>query len=389
MNRILSYAISVFLIATAGSIFAAPSELNLAELDVITAAGYDRESSPAPNGGAIVGNGSSAHLISNGEVVISDGAQAEARAMNLVNGSVSTVANGVNVFNGRAEEAGDFDSVAYDIEQLNSVTQDQRRLSSLPGYDRGANSDSSFIESGVSHGENSTSIFDQVVDLEQTTFSDSKMTKGSVTSDGAPTFRLKGDIGEALGLEVEFNYPGGGGGDTIGAVFNGGYDFDISAGDISIETDTVDVNITLPSMGLEIDAMGCFVLNGDCTIDGERTETTNDIVDHSTLYTLDESESSSKEWANSGTETIHAAFELRDAQAEYIVIDESDIDVSASYLVSLSGGAQAGLRAMNVVNAAGSAVANGVNVAMMGGGVIASSSPVYSLTQSNVISHSR
>ncbi len=389
MNRLLSYAMSVVLLATVGSVLAAPSELELTELDTITAAGHGEESSPAPNGGAIVGNGSKATLVSTGEVTISDGAQADARALNLVTSSESTVANAVNVFNAKAEQVGEFDSAVYNVDQLNSVTQDQRRLSTLPNYTRGANVDSSFTESGSSSGSSSTSIFDSVVDLERTTVTDTKQTIGSVTQDSSPTFSLTGDITGIGSIDVQFNYPGGGGGDTIGAVFNGGFDFAIDAGNVFFDTDLVDINIILPSLDLGLDAMGCFVLNGDCTIDGERTESTDTISDHSTLFTLEESESFSEEWTRSGTETIHAAFELINAQAEYIVIDESEIDVTANYLVALSGGAQSGVRAMNVVNAAGSAVANAVNVAVVGGGVIAAVSPVYNLVQRNVIVHSR
>ena len=107
------------------------------------------------------------------------------------------------------------------------------------------------------------------------------------------------------------------------------------------------------------------------------------------LYTSEESTTSAQSWDNSYHEVVNAPFELHDAQAEYIVVDESQIDVTASYLVQLSGGAQSGLRAMNAVNAAGSAVANGVNVARSGGGALELSGPTYELNQVNHISHSR
>ena len=389
MDRLFCYAISVVLLTSGGSLLAEPSELKLTELDAITAAGHDGSASPAPNGGAIVGNGSSANLVSTGEVIISDGAQADARALNLVNASESTVANAVNVFNAKAEEAGEFDGAVYNVDQLNSVVQDQRRLSSLPNYSRGANTSSSYTDNGSSTSASSTSIYDSVTDLERTFITDTRLTDGSVTSDGAPTFSLIATLDNIGSVNAEFNYPGGGGGDTIGAVFNGGFDLEILAGMVFVDTDAVDVTIELPSLLLDIEAMGCFVLNGDCSINGERTETNDTISDHSTLYTYDETASSTEEWMRSGSETTHAAFELSDAQAEYIVIDESEIDVTANYLVSLSGGAQSGVRAMNVVNAAGSAVANGVNVAVVGGGVIASGSPLYNLNQHNIIVHSR
>lgn len=386
----LSLACAAVFSVAAGTAAAEPARLSLDALDRITAGSeYETGGNPAPNGGAIVGNGSSATLESSGEVVLTDGAQGESRALNLVNSSESTVANGVNVFDGRVDTDVESLGAQFDITQSNVVTQDQRRLSSLPGYARGANTESEFATSGTADNASSTSLFDQVMNLDRVTTLDTKRTVGSVEASEDPTYRLSGQLGNVADLEIEFNYPGAGGGDAMGAVFNGGYNLDIAAGTVEIDLEEVDITVSLPSINFAIDAMGCLALNGDCTIDGERTESTEDIDDNSTLYTLEETETSSETWDNSGTESIQAAFELNDAQAEYIVVDESEIDVVASYLVSLSGSAQSGVRAMNAVNAAGSAVANGVNVARIGAGNLAADSPSYSLVQTNVITHSR
>ena len=87
-----------------------------------------------------------------------------------------------------------------------------------------------------------------------------------------------------------------------------------------------------------------------------------------------------------GTENVRSPFEIEDAQAEYIVVDDSKIDVETNYGITLAGSAQSNLRALNAVNAAGSAVANGVNISrtptVTGGQVMA-------LSQQNVIRHSR
>ena len=92
---------------------------------------------------------------------------------------------------------------------------------------------------------------------------------------------------------------------------------------------------------------------------------------------------------NSGAESVQAAFMLNDAQAEYIVVDESTIDVSAVYLVSLAGSAQSNLQAMNVVNAAGSAVANGINISRHTAGTVSLEGQKYNISQINNIRHSR
>lgn len=391
------------LIGATGALFvlsaaAAPQPLDTAEMDRITAAG---STNPAPNGGAIVGNGSSATLESRGEVIIDEAAQNEVRAMNFVNSSESTVANGVNVFDSRDAEAAALEGAQFDLSQSNIITQDQRRLSSLPSYERGANTETIRTNAGSASRSSATSLLDEVVDLERTFTSDAVTTEGSFSNSSAPTLRIDLDGDIVLGgsdpifdadgtYTAEFNAPSTG--NSAGLVFNGGVDFDVDGGDISIDTGDLGVlvDINLPELGLEFDAMGCLAVNGSCTIDGTRTTTSDEISDHSTLYTLEESSSSDKTWDRTFHEVVNAAFELRDAQAEYIVVDESAIDVSAAYLVNLSGGAQSGLRAMNLVNAAGSAVANGVNVASHRTGTLeVSGGPLYSLNQSNVINHSR
>ncbi len=391
MNKYLSsFSLALAALLLAGTAMAAPQELSADQLEWITAG---TDSNPPPNGGAIVGNGSSAELKSAGEVII-DNAQSDVRALNIVNSSESTVANGVNIFSSQALVDGDIvlpDAVdnavgSYNIEQVNTVTQDQRRLSSLPDYQRGANTYSDYAESGTYNSTGSDAEYDQLTDVESTLILDEKTTKGSVTANDGPTLGISAHLNDETFIDVEFNYPAGGGGDKIGGVFNGGLDYELDTGGITIAADTIipiTVTLEMPSMTLNVDAMGCLAFNGSCEIDGTRTEKTENISDHSTLYTRDEAYTSDKTWDNSGSESVQAAFELQDAQAEYIVVDHSSINIDAAYLVDLSGGAQSGLRAMNAVNAAGSAVANGVNVSVAAGGGI------QTLSQINTISHSR
>lgn len=363
-----------------------PTELNASQLDWITA-GQDR---PPPNGGAIVGNNSTAVLASTGEVTISDGAQATSRALNFVNSSESTVANGVNVFDGRVTQGADLADIQFDIQQQNSVNQDQRRLASLPSYDRGANTHNFQEESGSSMSSSSKKVHDEVTDIQSMLVLDESTTKGGFDKGSAPTLKAALQLGQFLNYEVEANAPSAS--NSVGVVFNGEVDYVIPPATAEIViggADGVTITLVSPSLEFGLDATGCVAVNGSCTIDGSRTEKTEDIIDKSTLYTLDESQESFSDWASSSTESVQAAFELKDAQAEYIVVDESEIDVSASYLVSLSGGAQSSLRAMNIVNAAGSAVANGVNVATQRSGSLTSGGPRYNLTQLNEINHSR
>ena len=393
-NTLIAQACGAAFTLMSGASLAGPSVLASADLDRITASG----SNPAPNGGAIIGNGSSASLSSTGEVLIGDGAQSETRALNMVNSSESTVANGVNVFDGRISGSATFDGAEFDVAQRNTVEQDQRRLSSLPSYERGANTHLATTDTGSTTSDSSLSVHDQVTDLERLVTGDHIATAGGFEKSSSPTVMidLSGDlrVGDLIDGEgrylAEFNMPSAS--NSVGVVFNGGIDWNIDAGEISVDTGELGllVNVDLPEMNLDIDAMGCVAVNGSCTIDGARTQTFDQVSDHSTLYTLDESSSSEHSWDRATTKSVQAPFELRDAQAEYVVVDDSSIDVTATHLVNLSGGAQSGLRAMNVVNAAGSAVANGVNVATSRSGELAvQGGPLYQLSQINEISHSR
>lgn len=377
------------------SAFASPTPLGLADLDAITAGTWNND--PAPNGGAIVGNGSNATLESTGQITLADAAQSDARALNLVNGSESTIANGVNIFDGRTDGGAEIDGLSYDITQGNFVDQDQRRLSSLPSYERGANTDTLTTNIGSSESASTSSLVDSVTDLERTTIIDAATTIGGFDRSGAPTVAISvtGDveIGDFLDIDgtydAQFNMPSAS--NSLGATFNGEFEYGIDGGDFTIDTGDLGIVVTLnlPELALDFDAMGCFAVNGNCTIDGTRTESSDTISDHSTLYTVDETASSSEAWNQSTHEIVAAPFELHNAQAEYIVIDDSMIDVTATYLVALSGEAQSGLRALNAVNAAGSAVANGVNVALNRAGDLASTNPAYTLSQVNHINHSR
>ena len=385
--------VATLLLVPTSLAFGSPAELSLEELDRFTAG----SASPAPNGGAIIGNGSAAALQSGGEVRLDGEAQSAARALNLVNGSESTVANGVNIFDGSVVGVVEAAEGAYEIQQSNTVMQDQRRLASLPDYTRGANEETTSTTTTTTSGSTDRTLFDQVVDIDRHTVIDEVVTDGGMDRTSAPTLRIDamGALSTPDGfmlngeLGVEFNTPSAA--QSVGVVFNGGIDFTVDGGDIEIDTGDLGVtlDVGLPELGLVIDAMGCVAVNGNCRIAGSRTESEETLRDLSTLYTLDESSTSSSETMESTHTVTHAPFELKDGQAEYIVVDDSHIDVTAEYVVSLAGGSQSSLRGLNVVNAAGSAVANGVNISKLGAGDQQTGARAFELSQMNHITHSR
>jgi hypothetical protein len=152
----------------------------------------------------------------------------------------------------------------------------------------------------------------------------------------------------------------------------------------------ITLRIGLPEFSVGIEGSGCAVQNGSCTAEGTNEETLAKLRDNSTLFQVDKERSHDDSWDRSTAADIRGPMAIYDAKAEYVVVDESAINVETDYVVALSGGAQANMRGMNVVNAAGSAVANGVNVAQQrSGNLQAGGGPLLNLTQTNYIVHSR
>jgi hypothetical protein len=144
--------------------------------------------------------------------------------------------------------------------------------------------------------------------------------------------------------------------------------------------------IVLPELTLEVNGSGCAVAMGSCNAEGTADLTTAEIVDQSAMDTEVSSSIGDSEFTENVTETYRSPFDLSNAQAEYIVVDDSSLSVDTSFNLKMSGSAQSNVQAMNVVNAVGSAVADGINIARTGN---LSNGGAMALQQTNVISHSR
>lgn len=376
---------------------AGPAAMDLEQMDAITAGNAEHV---AASGGAIVGNDSSATITSSGEVDLSDGVQAEARALNLVNAAESTVANGVNVFDGNIDESGEFGlGTEFNVTQRNEISQEQRRVASVPFYERAeANVDRATTDSGSASSSLARTEVSDVTDIVTSRSEDVTTSEGNIE---ALSTLLGQNVQAGRGLagagEMEVDFVGGevlfraGGGLTIGGTTTTNDDGDTETdGGISFNGDVL-ARLELPEFQVELRGAGCAVQNGSCSAVGTFSDTEENMTDQSSFHSLEESRSSSREWNRTLEETIRAPFTLTDAQAEYVVVDDSELTVQSAYMVALAGGAQANMRGMNVVNAAGSAVANGVNVARQNSSnlAIAGDAPFLNLTQTNIINHSR
>jgi hypothetical protein len=387
---------------------AEPMVLSDRNLDAVAAGSGEVSGS----GGAIIGNSSEASINQTGGVNLSESAQSGAKGLNLVNSAESTVANGVNVWDVNTNDTS-VDSGEMMVDQSNVVNQEQRRSASMPSYSRPeANT---FVQLDRDGNETHDIHLDRdntVIDKHDLTSSQTNTSTASVDT----TIKGGGSVGDDTlpKAEVDTNVgKGGAGAGTLDLIIDGGEaQIGLAVGGSVIAkadriTPSVDGNtesyggmlvgdensdftlygrLILPEITVELTGAGCGVAMGSCDASGSSTETNTETIDNSLMDTELSSSVGNSAQTENMSETYRSPFDLDNAQAEYIVVDDSSLTVNTTFNLSLAGNAQSDVRAMNVVNATGSAVANGVNVARTSG---LGSNGAMSLQQSNVISHSR
>jgi hypothetical protein len=83
------------------------------------------------------------------------------------------------------------------------------------------------------------------------------------------------------------------------------------------------------------------------------------------------------------TKDIEGAVDIGSATATNVAVDGSSVNSTTNYSVTLAGSAEANAKALNIVNAAGGMVANGINIAHT-----TNLTTIPTLTQVNSISQS-
>ncbi len=356
------------------------------------------------SGGAVVGNSSTASIHSVGSVSVEGEAQSNAQSLNLVNSSESTVANGLNIWDGQILGGATFEADNADsnfmVNQTNEINQEQRRSAAVPEY---ARPEANTIEQLDRTGSASTQVnldqTDTVTDLVTSDYTQSTTSNGTVDTiivlQAGPDTEASVHGGKGLSvagqLEAEFDA----GEIEVGLSIGSGIAVNADAGaiDVGVNAETevaVYGRIELPEFSVDVSGAGCAVMQGSCTSSGSTTETTIDVTDNSTASHVVSTEQGNSEYTESAITEYRSPFSLHNAQAEYIVVDDSSIDVSSEFSLVLSGSAQSNARAVNIVNSSGSAVANGVNISRTNAGdVSVQGGNIITLTQNNVISHSR
>jgi hypothetical protein len=402
---------------------AEPVSLGDSALDQVTAGTGTNHSNSSGSGGAIIGNSSEATITQTGGVTLEGEAQRGAKALNLVNSAESTVANGVNIWDAQGGVPA-FESTAVStdhprgpsVEQSNIINQEQRRSASMPNYSRPeADTLVEVSRTGSEAHNNNLDRNNTVMDLHTLTSEALNTSEASVTTTisgggdaggtNPPNANIDTNVGKGIAIAGQLDTFIDGGEIQIGLAIGGAVvaQPDVitpttgdrpnesfggmvvgQPGDEATRSDfSLYGRVILPEIEIHINGAGCGVAMGSCTSKGTSGKKNDETIDKTIHDTEVSSSVGNSQYTEDLTTTYRSPFELNHAQAEYIVVDDSSLTVNTTFNLTLSGSAQSDVMGMNVVNATGSAVANGVNVARTG-----NAGPM-GLKQVNVISHSR
>jgi len=347
-TRILS---TVILLAVAGSATAEMRELQNETLDAVTAGTTDTDPTRYDHhaaGGTIVANGSAATVNESNEVSLEDTAQESAQGVNIVNASNALVAQGLNIWDGQFQSGGL--AIEPVVEQSNLVMQSETsRSASLQGYQRDLSSmENSTLITTANNTDTIDLISDVMVDTSQTVIGQNLNVGLGVGLAG----RVGIDLGPAvvgIGLTAESSI-------MANMDVTGEVDLPWPLGSMNVDgnmnmtmTNSGSFEVDVSTPAITIDAVGavCYTKLGDCTAHADDHSTYQTNTTHDETHSLD----------------TQGALSVDEIQAEYVVIDESTLEIVSGNSLRLASGAQANLAAVNAVNAVGSMVANGLNVA--------------------------
>lgn len=321
-------------------------------------------------GGLIVGNSSEAVANRTTGLDLSGEAQQNAKGLNIVNSTESAVANVVNIWDGGgitvATESGKV-TTDLKVNQLNNTTQEQVRSATLSGYLRSEAEHADTLSRSTNMAYTSTlvdyhsvtNLFDETRTL--ITVSDGKVnTLLKFDIDDKINFSGHLGIGMAAAGHTEINYEGGSA--DIAAVLGGDIEAKADGSLIADGNLALVTQVELPSMNIVIDGVGCGAALGSCSANSSSIEQISTKKDNSSLDIFENHQAGQSSFSEVQTSIYRSPFELESAKAEYIVIDDSSLELNSDVALELSDSSQKDIKGMNIVNAMGSNVANSTNV---------------------------
>ncbi len=369
--------------------YSEPVALNDRTMDEVTAG--EATGGAAVSGGVVVGQTSEAVANRTAGLVLNDEAQQNANGLNIVNSTESAVANVVNVWDGSgvvATEEENGTNAEVKINQINNITQEQVRSATLSEYVRSEADHRESLNRSGSAGYSSKFIdyhsAASHIEETRTTTIDSN---GKVNTLFSFQFGDSVDFSGHLGLGIaaagytDIEFTGGSTDIGMGASLKGQKVASVTAyageGRLFYDEDTKSyyrtnfqatgnlafaTRVELPTVKLVMNGAGCGVAMGSCNASSKVVETMETNTDNHTLDIFEVHLSGYSSFSEVETSTYRSPFELKNARAEYIVVDDSTLELNSDVTLELSDSAQRDAKGMNIVNAIGSNVANGTNV---------------------------
>lgn len=362
-----------------GSPHSAPVLLEDEAMDQVTAGEVEN------GGGVVTANSSTAQLNNSATVHLNNEAQAGSRTLNLVNSTDSAVANTTNVWQGDVISFSIRDGVdnpELEVNQINQIQQQPLQSANVSGYSR---PDSELTD--ITRHSASQSYANDLVTISNASDRVDEVRVSENISSASVNTKLVLDLGDQVYIEGHLGQGVASSG-TLHAVYDGGSaEFAMSingginvSGGVGATSDILGSSVTvgaqasaeigmslltrieLPRMEVDLNGSGCAVILGSCSASGSSKETVITSSNHSTLDVYENHQSGSNEYTDESISIKRSSFELGSASANYIVIDDSSLQLDSEVSLELSDSAQKDARAMNLVNALGSNVANANNI---------------------------
>lgn len=335
-------------------------------------------------GGVIVAKSSSNITNSKSGINLNSEVQQGAKGLNLVNATGSAVANTVNIWAGNVVSINVEDSdikPTLEVNQINQVTQEQIHTATMSGYLR---SDADTTD--VNNKFVSESYFSKLTNIHDVVDRSKEIIYTETTSDSNVDTKLILDLNDNLYIEghlgqgvassgyVKATYEGGSAEFALGVNASIEASAGIGVNGILGTSATLNAsasaeaglslitNIELPTMELELSGAGCGVILGSCDASGSSKELVIISTDNSTREVVENHQSGQSVFSEEHVQVYRSPFELKSAKAEYIIVDDSSLELLSDVTLELSDSAQKNIEGMNIVNAINSNVANSTNV---------------------------
>lgn len=356
---------------------AEPVTLHDHEMDSITAGSLGNNTEN--NGGVITSTHSSSVFNTNTKIVIRDNVQQVSKGINLVNSNNSMVANTMNLWDGNVVSFAPVDTGyqrELEINQVNNINQSLQRNAMMTGYSRPGNEYTN-IEKHSKHEAylNETAdihaMSNNYQEMNNTfTSSDSKVNTLTKFSLGNK-IHFEGNLGQGVAVAGHANFMLDGGSIEIGTTLGSGIGESttigndlgsVSAGFNISASIGLTAKVDLPKMNIVIDGAGCGVVMGSCHALNTVAKFNSINFNQSQLDVIENHRSADNSYSDEHIQVSRSAVSVDKAKADYIVIDDSKLNLDSDISLELAGNAQKDAEGMNIVNAAGSNVANSTNI---------------------------